>query len=322
MKRHSFFFPLALIAAGSLWLLTGMGIIPSENLWALTHYLPFLLIGLGLGLILSAYWNYGRLAMSVLVVAGAVLAVVFAPQLGWAGSAPFGWNFDIGDEIGGGIKGSGIIESETRDLDDFTHISLSYPAKVTVTQGDEYSIKITGDDNLLPQISTDIEDGTLIVRNEVQGWKNRIRPTTGLVIELTVVDLNRIDINTASQLFVNELETDNLVLAVGGAGDISITDLTAKSLDVILSGAGSIDASGKVDSLDVTISGFGEIDASNLETKQADVTINGSGSTSVWVANELDVNINGAGNVRYYGDPVSVRESINGAGSVSPLGDK
>jgi len=322
MKRRSFFFPLALIATGSLWLLTGLGVIPSENLWALTHFLPFLLIGLGLGLILSAYWSYGRLAMSVLVVGGAVLAVIFAPQLGWAGSAPFGWNFNIGDEFGGSIRGSGDIKTETRELEDFNHISLSYPAKVTVMQGDAYSIKITGDDNLLPQITTDVSNGVLTVSNDVRSWNNRVRPTTGLVLELTVVDLNRIDINSAGQLFVKELKTDNFVLVVGGAGDISIIDLDAESLDVTLSGAGSIDASGKVDSLDVTISGFGELNASDLETGHADVTINGSGNTTLWTTDELDVSINGAGNVKYYGQPEVVRQSINGAGSVSQLDEK
>ena len=322
MKRRSFFFPLALIATGSLWLLTGMGVIPSENLWALTHYLPFLLIGLGLGLILSVYWSYGRLLMSVLVVGGAVLAVIFAPQLGWAGSVPFGWNFDLGDEIGGSIRGSGVIESETRELDEFTELALNYPAKVTIVQGDEYSIEITGDDNLLSQISTEVDGDTLFVRNEERSWSKRVRPSEGLVIELTVVDMNRVDINSAGQLIVDGFETKDFKITVGGAGDITLEELNVRNLAITLGGAGSVYASGSADSLDVSINGFGEFNAGDLEAQKASVTINGSGSTTLWAVDGLDISINGAGNVRYYGDPANVRESINGAGNVSPLGKK
>ena len=50
MKKRSIFWPLAMIATGVLWLLTGMGIVPSANLWALTHILPFVLIALGVGM--------------------------------------------------------------------------------------------------------------------------------------------------------------------------------------------------------------------------------------------------------------------------------
>ena len=93
-KRVSLFFPLSLIAAGVLWLLIQMNLMPATNLWALTHIWPFLLIVMGLGLILRSFWEGAGLIVSILVVVGAVLAVVFAPQLGWGGgpeeAAPIG----------------------------------------------------------------------------------------------------------------------------------------------------------------------------------------------------------------------------------------
>ena len=57
MRHRSLFWPLTLIAAGVVWLLISLHVIPSENLWALTHIWPYVLIALGVGLLLGAQWR-------------------------------------------------------------------------------------------------------------------------------------------------------------------------------------------------------------------------------------------------------------------------
>src|SRR3990172_6235492 len=113
MKEHrSLFFPLAIIATGVIWLLISMQIIPASNLWALTHLLPFVLMALGAGLILRSFWAPSGMVVSALVVIGAALAVVYAPQLGWANMPA--WSFD--GDFGGGRSGSGVMETESRQV--------------------------------------------------------------------------------------------------------------------------------------------------------------------------------------------------------------
>ncbi len=82
-RRISLFFPLALIAAGLLWIMVQMNVIQPSNFWALAYLWPFLLIVAGLGLILRSFWKYSTIIIDLLVVGGAFLAVVFAPQFGW-----------------------------------------------------------------------------------------------------------------------------------------------------------------------------------------------------------------------------------------------
>ncbi|RPJ25391.1 MAG: hypothetical protein EHM33_14675, partial [Chloroflexi bacterium] len=82
-QKRSLFWPLFLIAAGVIWLLIKSGTIPSANLWALTHIWPFVLIAAGVGIILRSFWKYSSILMDVVIIAGAVLAIVYAPQLGW-----------------------------------------------------------------------------------------------------------------------------------------------------------------------------------------------------------------------------------------------
>jgi hypothetical protein len=112
MKDRSIFWPLVMIAAGVIWILIGIGTIPRANLWALSHTLPYLLIVLGFGLILRAYWRFAGILVSLLVVAGAVLAVVYAPQLGWNDAPSWGWDlWDFGPDASGAVAGSGVVKT-------------------------------------------------------------------------------------------------------------------------------------------------------------------------------------------------------------------
>lgn len=322
MKDRSIFWPLVMIAAGVLWLLVSLGTIPSANLWALTQTLPYLLILLGVGLILRAYWRFAGMLVSLLVVAGAVLAVVYAPQLGWNNPPTWGWDvFDFSPEIGGAVTGSGVVKSETREVPAFQSISIDYPADITVRQGKAESVTIEAEDNLLPQLAAEVRNGTLHFENKERNWGTRVNPTQTVRVTITVVDLNEIQFPTAGKMRVEGLETDTLTLTVSGAGDVTLEDLAASDLQVGLSGAGNINADGNTDSLQLRISGMGNFNGGDLESQSAAVHISGAGSATVWAESSLDANISGAGSIDYYGDP-EVSEHISGVGSVRRVGNK
>ncbi|MBM3126532.1 MAG: DUF2807 domain-containing protein [Chloroflexi bacterium] len=312
MKRHeSFFFPLVLIAAGALWLLVELQIIPAANLWALTHIWPYLLIMLGLGVILRSQLPSTGVLVSVLVVLGAVLAVYFAPQLGWTTGPE--WN--IGVDFRGDVPGSGRIKTETRAVQSVTGIHILYPAEVTVQQGAEESVRVEADDNLLPQLSTAARNGILVIENSEREWSKRVDPSQTVKITITVRDLREVEFSSAGTLLVEGLETDELQIELSGAGNVILSDLTVRRLDCELTGAGGLTASGEAVEFDLEIDGFGSFNGMNLLAQEADVIINGAGDVDLRVKDQLKAVINGAGSVRYYGSP-QVDQQVNGAGSV------
>lgn len=322
MKEHSIFWPLVMIAAGVLWLMTGMGFVPEAYLWALTHIFPFLLIALGVGMILRAYWRFAGMLMSLLVVGGAVIAVVYAPQFGWDKAPSWGWsmwNFD--PEIGGGVAGSGVVKSEERRVSGFDAIEVEYPAEITVQQGESESVTIETDDNLLPQLGTEVRNGTLYFENTEKSWNERVNPSTTVQVTITVVDLSQVSFPSAGKMLVKSLETESLAISVSGAGDIELTDLDVNRLEFTLSGAGNVYADGTAENLQLRISGFGSFNGDELESQEVEVAISGAGSATVWAESNLDARISGAGSVNYYGDP-EVSKSVSGVGSVTRAGDK
>jgi hypothetical protein len=318
MKQRSLFFPLALIAAGSIWILIGMGRIPSENLWALARFWPFLLIAAGIGLILRSYWAPAQIVMDVLVVGGAVLAILYAPQLGWT-SPQWGWGMGVGSMYEGGAPGSGKIVSQMREVSGFQAISLEYPADVTIQQGASESVKLEGDDNLLPQLSTQVAAGTLTIRNSEPSWNRRVNPKKSVRITITVKDLHEIDFSSAGDMRVTNLETDALNISLSGAGHLTIDKLSTRRLECNLSGAGSFNANGVADKLSLNISGVGSFDGAALTGSSADVHLSGVGSATVHPKDALSAEVSGVGSVRYYGNP-RVNKQVSGLGTVSQIG--
>ena len=313
------FWPLVLIAAGVLWLLGNFNVITGANLWVLIQFWPVLLIAIGLDLIVRQRWPLVGNLIAILTVTLAVLAVIFAPQLGlvtagngWFGSIPFVW---------GGTPGSGHVKTEARNVSDFKAVSFSSFGEMTLQQGETESLTIEAEDNVLPEIRTEVRNGTLtIAYREENGWP-RVRPTKPIRFTLTVKQLTDLDLSGAGSVVMKALKTDRLQIVLSGAGSLSCEALDAGDVSLRLSGAGSLDASGQATQLDARLSGFGSLKGGGLKSETANVTISGTGSAVVWATGHLDANISGLGSVQYYGQP-QVTKNVSGLGSVQSLGDK
>lgn len=316
MKGRSIFGPLVLIAAGLVWLLVSVNVIPPANLWALAQLLPYLLMVLGAGLLLRTVWPSAGWVVSVLVVAGAFLAVFFAPQLGW--NHPAGWTMGFG--FAGAVPGSGQMKTESRSPGDFSVLEIRYPAEVTIQQGSKASVSITAEDNLLPQLRTDVTAGRLVFRNDELDWGARVEPSKTVKISVTVKDLSELDFSGAGTVILASLKGESLKVVLSGAGQVSLNKLELKSLEGVLSGAGNIKADGRADDLRLTISGLGNFEAPDLQSLTATIRISGSGNATLRVKDQLNASVSGAGSINYFGSP-QINRQISGAGSVKSLGD-
>ncbi len=320
-RKLSLFWPLTLISTGILWLMISTGRLPSENLWALTHFWPFILIGAGVGLILRPYWKYSTLVMDALIVGGAVFSILYAPQLGWAKPTMFASFHNNEVYFGPGETGSGNVVKESREVSDFHAVDISYPGEVVILQGNTESVKLEAEDNVLPGLQTRVRNGTLEIFYKSENGKH-VNPTKPVTITIVIRNLDDVQFSSAGELTIDGVITDELDFGLSGAGKVTIADIETRELKLDLSGAGSMDASGKADELKVTISGAGSFDGGDLHSQSAKVNISGFGSATVWVDDELDANVSGAGSINYYGSPSSVTKNVSGLGGVNSNGDK
>jgi hypothetical protein len=322
MKTRSLFWPFVMVATGVIWILVNLGVVPSDNLWALYYGFPYLLLALGVGLILRSRWQIAGMIVSALVVVAMTLAIVFAAPLGW--NTPANWNLvwtNYSFNGLGAVPGSGVAQTETRELPDFTAVSVDYPVDIVIQQGDTQSVTVEADDNLLPQLRTRVSGGVLYVENSESIHSKRVNPTMTVRINITVKELREVNFPMVGNVRIENFQTDSLKITVDGAGKLILDHVTVGSLDISLDGAGDIEADGTADSITVEIGGVGNYQGANMSASNADVTITGAGNATIWAVEELTVNIDGVGSVSYYGSP-QVHESVDGLGTVRRLGDK
>lgn len=190
------------------------------------------------------------------------------------------------------VRGSGRRASEERSIDDFSAVQLAMAAKVLVVVGEPTSITLSGDDNLIALVTTEVRGGWLVI-DTPRGQDLRFRQ--GLEVRLGTPDLSRFEVEGSGDVEIQDVKTDHFHLSIEGSGDVV--------------------ASGVVDHLEADIEGSGDMKLQRLHAREAAVSIEGSGDVRVHVVESLRYSIEGSGDIRYDGAP-HVSGEIEGSGSV------
>jgi len=224
----------------------------------------------------------------------------------------------VGDRV---ITPSDVIISENRDVSGFNALEFSTWGKINLIQGDKESLNISGSDNVVPEISTTVRNGTLVIETNENITINPLNNDNQLTFTIVFTELNSLDVSGAGDIQVEAHSSPTMSINMSGAGKITQNQLTTDSLNVNMSGVGSINITGRATNATIELSGVGSVDAPDLEISTANVTVSGLGSATVWVTDQLSGNISGAGSVSYYGNP-TLQTNSSGLGSFKSLGDK
>lgn len=216
------------------------------------------------------------------------------------------------------VRGSGDVQTETRSVSGFDRVSLSGQGELILTQGEQESLEIEAEDNILAVIETTVRGDTLHI--DIRD-RTVIRPTEPIRFYLTMPEIAGFELSGSGALTADVIDADRLDLQVSGSGEISIDSLSAASLTVDISGSGDAEIAGQVTNQTIGISGSGLYRAADLQSETVDVEVNGSGEATVWVDQALTIEVNGSGTANYYGT-ATVTQNINGSGTVNDLGER
>jgi Putative auto-transporter adhesin, head GIN domain len=213
------------------------------------------------------------------------------------------------------IVPSGRAASESRPLGAFTSVAFSLPGTLILKQGPAAPVRLEADDNLMPEIETVVEAGTLKIRFR-RGID--VRGKTAIQVLVATPDLESLAVAGSGDAISEGLKTRALKIALSGSGSVRIAKLEADNLTASVAGSGSLRAAGRVGELTARIAGSGGVDAGRLEAARVRVSVAGSGDATFWAREALDASVAGSGDVRYYGDP-TVKKSIAGSGTLKRL---
>jgi hypothetical protein len=218
--------------------------------------------------------------------------------------------------------GSRRLVTEEREVQGIDEVVFATIGELTIEQAARESLSIEAESNVLRRIRTEVRGGTLYIEmrdTSLFGWG--VVPTRPVRYTLVVRALSGVDLSGVGSIHLGTIEGEDLDVRVSGAGKVVLRSLSADDLTVEHSGVGLCELSGRVRRQQVALTGAGEYDAAELESDTAEVAVTGLGKATVWVHEDLQIRLSGAGAVHYYGRP-QVDEDISGAGRVKSLGSR
>ncbi len=234
------------------------------------------------------------------------------------------------------IDGNGDVDTELRDAVPFTAIANEASFHVNYIQGEEYTITVEAESNILPYIETEVRGGALEI-GTIRGT-HCLNYTKHPVITVTAPQISEI-VNSGSGDFVagplsgsdvrivssgsgditaETLSGDEVSLILSGSGDVITEEIDATSLKATLSGSGDLTMSGSAVTCRFVVTGSGTIFSRDCSSSTATFTLSGSGSVYATVNDQLDAVISGSGNIYIVGDP-DINLTRTGSGRVIHL---
>ena len=192
------------------------------------------------------------------------------------------------------ITGGGAITTEERSNKNFTKVSIAGSTNVTVSKGQNFSVKVKGYQNLLPYFETNVINGTLEM-----GYKENVNVKhNNTEVFVTLPVLNGLSVQGSGDIISTGNFTDNYQFEtnIAGSGSITIENGTAANFSTSILGSGDVNAFG-------------------FTAEKATIEVAGSGDTKITATDKLKVQIVGSGNVYYKGSP-NVTVNISGSGEV------
>lgn len=188
--------------------------------------------------------------------------------------------------------------SEERELAEFERISVSNAISATLTKGEVNSVTVSGDDNVVPLVLTEVGDGTLTVR-----FKDNTSVTTKTPLKVEIV-----------------AKAWPAGLDLSGASRLETADFEGEKLQVEVSGASRITLTGKVARLTVEASGASSAELSGLAAKTAQVDASGASTIEVQASQSIQGEASGASRVTHSGGASNVNVESSGASTVKSAG--
>jgi len=189
-----------------------------------------------------------------------------------------------------GVSGSGKLVKEKRNVGSFNSISTEGAFDIEVVCQKPQDVDISGDDNILPLVTTEVSNNVLHVRS--------LR-----------------DYSTSQRLTLRISTPDLVRIQSSGAGTIEVSGLKNDRFEIDVNGAPTIKASGETKALKIDTNGAGNVDTYKLRAARVEVESKGVSGVEVYAAEQLDVTVSGPSHVTYRGNPV-VNKTVHGPGSV------
>jgi hypothetical protein len=206
---------------------------------------------------------------------------------------------------------------QTRDVCCFNSVEINGAFEVYLRMGDESSITVIADEDIIDNIITTVDNDELEVEYDDDWWDFSNKNET-VKLYITLSTARYLEFNGACKVNgKNALRGKTINIECNGASKLNL-EFDCLAIDMELSGASKATLSGTCRKVNIDASGASAIYAADLQTETMNMEVSGASKAEVNVSESLNVEASGASKVRYKGSP-SITKDVSGASSISKL---
>lgn len=208
--------------------------------------------------------------------------------------------------------GSDSQEYQFKDFDEVQLISLF---DFEIIKGDNFSVRLEGDDEDLDEVYLSQNGDELEIRyGRNSDWWKRRKNRDKVRVYIEMPKLQYMKATGACEGEIRNFTDSDIEFDIEGASEVW-ADISPNYLEVDLTGASELILVGKAENIKAELNGASELDAFNFEVDYADINASGASTVKVYVRNELEADASGASTVRYRGN-ARVSSDSNGLSSI------
>ena len=213
-----------------------------------------------------------------------------------------------------GMRGSGNIIKETRQLAEINSVSVSGSIKVDVKTGIVRSLTVEADDNIIPYVVTNVSDKNLSIK--LKGINNLRNATVR--IYLVVPTLNKISTSASAELRSSEAITNSDKISfTASSGSLINVNVDAPTISAGSSSGAEIILKGRTKNLTAESSSGSDVSLFSLQAENATASASSGAEISVFGSVKINASASSGGNVKYKGGAQSLVKNVSSGGLVS-----
>jgi len=206
---------------------------------------------------------------------------------------------------------------ETCPVSQFTGIFASGTFEITVVKGNEESLLLEADNDIMPYVHSKVKDGVLKLYFDKKIPEDMRYKT--VKVNVVIKDLNKVFLSGRCMLISNDtfsptkfkvmcsghsvmminINTKQLDISVCGKNKIQINANVIDDTEVNMSGYSEVDLTGSTTNFKIDISGFSSVKAKDFIAKTANINSSGTCNVNVNVTDVVKINSSDTTTINY-----------------------
>lgn len=213
------------------------------------------------------------------------------------------------------ISGSGVMKTQTRNVDPFTALKVQEAIHVYITQGESDVLTVTAEDNILPYVETRVSGQTLIVG--ITGNNISLSPKKEIRVDLVVpANIYKIAVSSAGQIIGDHsVDIGKLEIDASSAGHVSV-EVNGEGVRVSASSSAQVKLRGQVEQLSVSASSAAIVSAKELQVENASADASSGARIDLIANGTLGYSISSGAVLNYSGEARVTNASVSSGGRV------